>query len=167
MPNGTSYAQELWNTAKEIPHADLTTVLVGFGSLAVLLVTRALLPRWPRMLMVVALAIAISSGLDLSEHGAITGDVPTGLFSVGLPGVGFSDTTALVVGALSVIFVGCSESLAAGRATARKHRYELDPNQELVAPVWERGWSVGSSRTAACPRRRSPTSPDSVRRSPR
>jgi SulP family sulfate permease len=131
---GDSYAEELWETIKEIPNADLTTLAVGAGSLGLLLVMRRALPRWPRMLIVVALAIAASSAFDLDAHGvAITGDVPTGLFSVGLPGVGWSETSALLVGALSVVFVGYSETLAAARSTARKHRYEIDTNQELVA----------------------------------
>ena len=63
----------------------------------------------------------------------MTGDVPTGLFSVGIPDVGWSDIGALLLGALAVVFVGYSESLAAARAMARKHGYEIDPNQELIA----------------------------------
>ena len=50
-----------------------------------------------------------------------------------LPGVGCSETGALLLGALSIVFVGYSESLAAGRAMARKHGYEIDTNQELIA----------------------------------
>jgi sulfate permease, SulP family len=131
---GGSYAEELWNTIKEIPDTDLTTLAVGAASLGLLLLMRRLLPRWPRMLIVVGLAIAASSALDLADHGvAITGDVPTGLFSVGLPGVGWSETSALLVGALSVVFVGYSESLAAARSMARKHGYEIDTDQELIA----------------------------------
>ena len=38
-----------------------------------------------------------------------------------------------MVGALSVVFVGYSETLAAGRLVSRKHGYEIDPDQELVA----------------------------------
>ena len=48
---------------------------------------------------------------------------------------------ALVVGALSVIFVGYSESLAAARAMAQKHGYEIDPNQELIAQGMANGAS--------------------------
>lgn len=134
VPSGTSYAQELVDMLGELAHVSAATMVVGFASLGLLIAMRALVPRWPRMLLVVALAIAVSSAFDLADHGvAITGDVPTGLFSVGLPDVGFSETSALLVGALSVIFVGYSESLAAGRAIARKHGYELDTDQELVA----------------------------------
>ena len=129
-----SYVQELWGTLKEIPDTNLTTLAVGGGSLALLLLMRHFRPRWPRMLIVVALAIIASSALSLADHGvAVTGDVPTGLFSVQAPGVGWSETGALLLGALSIVFVGYSETLAAGRAMARKHGYEIDTNQELIA----------------------------------
>ena len=129
-----SYMQELWGTLKEIPDTNLTTLAVGGGSLALLLLMRHFRPRWPRMLIVVALAIIASSALSLADHGvAVTGDVPTGLFSVQAPGVGWSETGALLLGALSIVFVGYSETLAAGRAMARKNGYEIDTNQELIA----------------------------------
>jgi sulfate permease, SulP family len=48
-------------------------------------------------------------------------------------GVGWSEAGALVAGALSVVFVGYSESLASARAKALKHRYEIDPDQKLIA----------------------------------
>ena len=135
VPGGSgSYAEEAWSTIKAIPDTSLTTLAVGAGSLAILVAMRRLLPAWPRMLIVVVLAIVASNAFDLSDHGvAVTGDVPTGLFSVGLPGVGWDEAGALVVGALSVVFVGFAESLAAARAMARKHRYELDIDQELIA----------------------------------
>jgi SulP family sulfate permease len=129
-----SYLEELWDTLKALPDTSAATLAVGAGSLAVLLLMRYTLPRWPRMLVVMALAIAAVGVFDLAEHEvAVTGNVPTGLFSVGLPGVGWGETGVLLVGALSVVFVGYSESLAAGRAMARKHGYEIDPNQELIA----------------------------------
>ncbi|MDX6582017.1 MAG: sulfate permease, SulP family [Solirubrobacterales bacterium] len=129
-----TYAEDLVDLIKSIPDTSATTLVVGAGSLALLLVMRYLRPKWPRALIVVALAVAVTSALDLAAHGvAITGEVPTGLFDVGLPGVGSSEVGALVVGALSVIFVGYSETLAAGRMVSRKHGYEIDPDQELIA----------------------------------
>jgi high affinity sulfate transporter 1 len=129
-----TYAQELWWTLDALPDTRATTLIVGAASLGLLLLMRYLLPKWPRALIVMTLAIVAVHVLDLTSDGvAVTGDVPTGLFSIGLPGVGWSETTALVVGALSVIFVGFSESLAASRTMALKHGYEIDPNQELIA----------------------------------
>ncbi len=132
-PEG-SYLQELWGTIKEIPETNLPTLAVGVGSLGLLVLLRAWRPRWPRALIVMALAILAVSWSDLSEHGvAVTGDVPTGLFDIGSPGIGWSDTGSLLIGALAVVFVGYSESLAAARSMAAKSGYEIDPNQELIA----------------------------------
>jgi high affinity sulfate transporter 1 len=129
-----SYAQELWGTLKELPDTSRFTLLVGASSLGLLLAMRHRLPRWPRALLVMAIAIIAVKAFDLTSHGIeVTGHVPTGLFSVGLPGVGWSQVTALAVGAVSVAFVGFSESLASARTMAQKHGYEIDPNQELIA----------------------------------
>ena len=129
-----SYMQQLWGTIEEIPDTSGVTLMVGAASLGLLLVMRYRFPKLPRALIVVTLSIVAVEVLDLAEHGvAITGDVPTGLFSVGLPGIGWSDTGELLIGALAVVFVGYSETLAAARSVARKYRYELDTNQELVA----------------------------------
>ena len=137
-----TYVQELWWTIEALPDTSGTTLAVGAGSLVLLLLMRYLLPQWPRALIVMALAIVAVNVFDLASHGvAVTGDVPTGLFSVGLPDVGWSETTALVVGALSVIFVGYSESLASSRTMALKHGYEIDPNQELIAQGMANGAS--------------------------
>jgi SulP family sulfate permease len=137
-----TYVQELWWTIKALPDTSATTLAVGASSLALLLLLRYRLPKWPRALIVMTLAIVAVKALDLTSHGvAVTGKVPTGLFSIGLPDVGWSETTALAVGALSVIFVGYSESLASSRTMARKHGYDIDANQELIAQGMANGAS--------------------------
>jgi SulP family sulfate permease len=141
IKSGT-YVQELGRTLQALPDTDATTLAVGASSLALLLLMRYRLPRWPRALIVMTLAIIAVGAFGLGSHGvAVTGNVPTGLFSVGLPDVGWSEATALLVGALSVIFVGYSESLASSRTMAQKHGYEIDPNQELIA----QGMACGAS----------------------
>ena len=138
-----TYAQELASTVAAIPDTDLTTLAVGAGSLGALLAMRYAAPKWPRALIVMALAIVAVNVFDLESHGvAVTGHIPTGLFSIGLPDVGFSQAGALVVGALSVIFVGFSESLASSRTMALKRGYEIDANQELVAQGMANGASA-------------------------
>ena len=129
-----SYAEQLVDTIQAIPETDLTTLAVGAASLALLLAMRYLRPVWPRALAVVVLATAATALFDLSDNGvAVTGTVPTGLFDVGLPGVGWGEAGTLAVGAFAVIFVGYSETLAAGRLVSRNHGYEIDPDQELIA----------------------------------
>ncbi len=133
-PDG-SYIQILVGTIEEIPDTNGTTLVVGTACLATLLLMRRFLPRWPRALIVSALSIMAVTALDLAEKGvAITGPVPTGLFTVQIPDIDWGSTiSSLLVGALAVVFVGFSESLAAAREMSTKHGYAIDPNQELIA----------------------------------
>jgi MFS superfamily sulfate permease-like transporter len=129
-----THIEELIGILRELPDTNPATLAVGAASLAALLLMRRFLSTWPRALIVMALSILAVQAFDLVDEGvAVTGSVPTGLFSIGLPGVGWSEAGALVAGALSVVFVGYSESLASARAMALKHRYEIDPDQELIA----------------------------------
>jgi sulfate permease, SulP family len=129
-----SYMQQLWGLIKELPDTSGTTLVVGVASLGLLLIMRHFFPKLPRALIVVVLSIIAVKAFDLADDGvAVTGNVPTALFSIGFPGIGWSDTGSLLLGALAVVFVGYSETLAAARSMARKYRYELDTNQELVA----------------------------------
>jgi SulP family sulfate permease len=129
-----SYMEVLWGTIKELPDTSLTTLALGSACLAALLLMRYRFAGLPRALILVVLSIVAVRLFDLTAHGvAVTGPVPTGLFSVGLPDVGWEYTDSLLLGALAVIFVGYSESLASARAMATKHGYKIDPNQELIA----------------------------------
>ena len=112
----------------------LATLAVGAACLVVLLPLRYRKPRWPRALLVVVLSTAAAAAFNLDDHGvSLTGDVPTGLFSIGIPDVDAGDIGKLAVGAVSVVFVGFAETLAAGRTMASRHSYEIDVDQELVA----------------------------------
>jgi sulfate permease, SulP family len=129
-----TYVEQLIGTIEEIPDTGLATFAVGATSLVALLLMGRFLTRWPRALIVMALSILAVSMFDLADQGVqVTGTVPTGLFSIGLPGVGWSELGSLLVGALSVVFVGFSETIASARAMAVKHGYEIDPDQELIA----------------------------------
>jgi sulfate permease, SulP family len=126
-----SYMQKLWGTLTELGKTSGTTLAVGAASVGLLLLMRYRFPKLPRALIVMTLAILAVRAFDLSV--SVVGNVPTGLPSIGLPGVGWSQVNALVIGALAVVFVGFSESLASARTMAVKHRYEIDANQELIA----------------------------------
>jgi SulP family sulfate permease len=130
-----TYVQVLVGTIRELPDTNVPTLILGTTALAVLLLMRRWLPEWPRALIVMALSILTVGALDLASEGVkVTGEVPTGLFSVGLPGIGWSQVdTALLAGAFSVIFVGYSESLASARMMSLKHGDPIDADQELIA----------------------------------
>ena len=96
-----------------------------------------------------ALSIVAVSLFDLADEGvAVTGRrSDRAVLGAGFRASDGARSAALFTGALSVVFVGYSESLASARAMALKHRYEIDPDQELIAQgrrVAPPGSSAGS-----------------------
>ena len=128
-----TYFEDLIDLIKSIPDTALTTLAVG----AV---------RWrsccdalsaPEVAASAARGRARDRGhsaLDLANEGvAITGEVPTGLFEVGLPGVGWSEAGTLVVGGALGDLRRLLGDARGGPLVSRKHGYEIDPDQELIA----------------------------------
>ena len=128
------FFRRAWNLAGEADAAHGWTVAVGLGTLALLLVLRAVTPRIPGPLVAVALGVLVSRALDLESHGvAVVGEISSSLPDLGLPGVGWSEVNRLLAGAVGVAILAYSESIAAARTFAAKHGYEVDPNRELIA----------------------------------
>ena len=83
------------------------------------------------------LSKAVIAGFVLGFSMGIVIDQSHKLLGVPAP----SDSGTLLIGALALVFVGYSESLAAARSMAVKHGYDIDPNQELIA----QGMSCGTA----------------------
>ncbi len=110
------------------------TFVVGAGALVLLFVTDRVRPHVPGGLIVLVLGIALSAALDLSAHGVeIVGTVPRGLPSIGLPSIRAADSIPLMAAATGMALVIFSESLGVAQNFAKKHGYEIDVNQELIA----------------------------------
>ena len=109
-------------------------MVVGTVSLAALIVIGRFGKRLPAALIVVVAGIAASWALDLSSHGVkITGPVPSGLPSLTVPDVSWSDVGRLVTGALAIFLVGFSDSILTARSFAARHHEVVDADQELLA----------------------------------
>jgi anti-anti-sigma factor len=81
----------------------------------------------------VALGIVVSGLFNLEDHGVkIVGDIPTGLPSFVWPDYPPVRLAEVALGALAIIFIGYSESLAAAKEQATKHDYEIDASQEMI-----------------------------------
>jgi high affinity sulfate transporter 1 len=132
-PEGNT-VEKLIGIVRELPQASLTTVTVGALALAALFVLPRLSRRLPSGLVVLFVAIVLSSVLDLANHGvAVVGTLPQGLPTLALPAVPLIDYLAMVLPAIGVLLVAFSESLGVAREFADKHGYEIDADQELNA----------------------------------
>jgi SulP family sulfate permease len=110
------------------------TVVVGFVSLAVLLLLRWRFPRVPGPLIVVVAGIAVSAAAGLADHGvAVVGHIPGGLPSFEWPDVGLGKVLDLLPAALGIFAVGYADAILTARSFAGRNGQHIDANQELLA----------------------------------
>jgi SulP family sulfate permease len=99
-----NFFPQLWDLLGHLDDIATTTLAVGAGSLAVLLLGHRLLPRIPATLLVLALGIAASSLLHLDHHGVdVVGDIPHALPDLAVPDVNADDIVQLITPAFGVL----------------------------------------------------------------
>jgi SulP family sulfate permease len=92
------------------------------------------LPGRPTTLIVVGIAIAVTSFLGLGDlRIKVVGELPSGLPTVGLPPIHLADIPELVPTALACFLLAYGETISVARSFAQKHDYEIDPDRELTA----------------------------------
>ncbi len=122
----------LW---RALPSLSATTLALSLAAVGGLVALKRLRPRWPRMLIVVALASLASSalGLDVATIGSAYGGIPGGFPRPALPQADLAKVIAVLPSALSFTLLGAIESLlsavVADGMTGRRHR----SNVELIA----------------------------------
>jgi high affinity sulfate transporter 1 len=134
------------------------TVLIGFVSLAALLLLRRYVPKVPGALVVVIAGILVSYAAGLSDHGvALVGHIPSGLPSIRWPKAGLGKTIDLLPAAVGIFAVGYADAILTARSFAGRSGQHVDANQELLAfglanvsAGFTQGFPVGASgsRTA-------------------
>ena len=108
-------------------------MIVGVLSLAVLRILKRTAPRLPAALIVVVASILAAEVLDLSSQGvSLVGTIPDQLPFFSIPTGKGSLFLDLLPSALLITLVGFMESIAVARVYARRNKYSLDPNQELI-----------------------------------
>jgi Sulfate permease family len=91
---------------KEIGNVSGATVAVAVVALAVMLPLRWIAPRFPAALVVVVAGIALSTWLNLDQHGvAVVGEIPSGLPSLKFPTPPLNQVIDLLPAALG-LFLG-------------------------------------------------------------
>ena len=117
---------------RSIPETKLTTLAVGAGVIIILLAIKHFLPKAPAPLVAIAAAIGASYLLNLHAHGvALVGHIPQGLPSYTAPTVNLM--LKLWPGAVGIALMSFAETIAAGRAFARRDEPSPKANQELLA----------------------------------
>jgi high affinity sulfate transporter 1 len=117
---------------QQLPETNLTTLLLAIGLFAVIFGLERFVPRAPAPLVAVALAIFLSSLLNLSASGVETvGTVPSGLPGFVAPELDLLG--ALWPAAVGIALMSFTETVASARAFAEPGEPRLVPNRELLA----------------------------------
>jgi len=133
---GESVWQKLASWIGSLPQISTTTLVVGVVALVILFALKICAPRVPGALVTLVLGIAASAIFNLADQGVtVVGKVPRGLPIPILPDISLitKNFDLILTGAIGVLLVGFSESLAAARQYASKYHYEIDINQEMLA----------------------------------
>ena len=134
IPRSDHLHQTLLDLWKATPDAHLPTLLVAGASIITLIAIKRFAPRLPGALVVVAVSTAASAAFNLAGRGVRTvGEIPSGLPSFTFPKVDVALVGDLAPTAIVITLIGFVESIAVAKVYARRHRYEIDPNAELVA----------------------------------
>ncbi len=123
-----------WALATNLGAITPLTAAIGVLSLVILFVGARLVPKIPWGLLVLLVAIVVSSAFDFADRGVATvGEVPQGLPGLALPMVSVSELPAVFTGGIALAMVGLAEGLSAARLFAAKEGYSIKTNQELIA----------------------------------
>jgi SulP family sulfate permease len=106
--------------------------LWGLASLALLLLARRLRPRWPSIMLVVALSAVLSAVTDYSNVGAVVGALPAGLPSLYWPDwPGWEVFQKLLVPAMVIALVSFLETASSAKIESQRDGKRWDDNLDL------------------------------------
>lgn len=152
---GEEFFPMLGTLIQQLPDTHLPTFIFGLMLIALLVILARWLPRIPGALAASAVALLATFFLDLKSHGiALVGEVPSGIPQLVIPLAPWSDVAALAPAAVAIAFLAFSDGILLAQTFAEKHRYEINPNQELVAlgsanilaALWQ-GFPVSASQS--------------------
>ena len=130
---GDNFFERLSAIIQQLGSANGTIIVLGVGSLLLLLAGERFLPGRPVALVVVIASIGIVSILGLTEQGVkVVGLIPAGLPSFYVPSIHMEQIEGLLELAFACFLLAYVESIAAARAFASKHHYEVNPRQEFL-----------------------------------
>jgi len=127
-----TFFQNVIATVHDLPRTSLATLGVGLTAIVFLLGMKHFVPKAPAPLLAVAAAIGGAYMLNLGNRGVeLVGHIPEGLPTLVRPDL--SLISVLWPGALGIALMSFTETIAAGRAFARKGEPTPRAGRELLA----------------------------------
>lgn len=126
------FFRDVASIVAHVPELSWPTLAVALGTLAVIVLSKRLLPKAPAPLLAVAVGIAASAVVGLEAVGvSVVGTIHGGFPMPVLPQPSLFE--AMWPAAAGIALISFTESIAAARAFARSEDPHIDPNRELLA----------------------------------
>ena len=128
------FFQRLIEFSGQVDNSHVPTLTLGLLVLVVLVLLRRFLPRLPGALVVVILAILAVMQMDLQEQGvAVIGEISAVLPAYQLPRITTREWGTLLFDAAGIMLISFTSGVLTAKSFARRNRYEINPDQELIA----------------------------------
>lgn len=135
---GDDFFERVWLIGGQLTTTHLVTLIVGIAAIGLLIAGSRWLPGRPVALGVVVVALVAVWLGGLEQRGVkIVGDIPAGLPQFrwtgdDLAALSLADARQLVRLASACFLLSYIESVSSARTFALKHRYDVNPRQELL-----------------------------------
>ena len=109
--------------------------IIGFLTLAGILLVKHYRPRWPGILFVVVLATLLSAYFGWAESAQlpVVGTLPQGLPNFQIPMVSIAELTHLLPGAAMIALLSFADTSVLSRTLAQRSGTTVSQNQEIIA----------------------------------
>ncbi len=125
----------LWHLRENLGSAASSSLLVGAGTLALAVLMKRLLPRWPFMLMALvagsALAAWLNSSALLGGGVKVVGPIPAIWPTFHWPGVKLDSLFELLPIAFALTIVALGQSISVAKTVAMRSGQAIDANREF------------------------------------
>jgi high affinity sulfate transporter 1 len=137
-----SFVQEVKTFVSGLDQTNVTTLVLGLATLALLLVLPYVSKRVPAVLVAVVGATVVTGVFDLAQEGVKTvGALPKGLPVPAFPSVPVSDFAPLLIAAVGIVLVSLTDTIATSTSFAARRGDEIEPDQEMIG--------IGAANVAA------------------
>jgi sulfate permease, SulP family len=131
--DGTNPVEQLLQVVRQLPQANIPTLCLSAGVVALVLLSYHFAPRFPGALLAVVVTVAASAAFHFSGYGIqVVGSVAGGPPHLSVPPLNWGLVRDLLPVAGSCFVMIVAQSSVTARAYAAKHHQTLDENRDLL-----------------------------------
>ena len=128
------FVPSLLELIKRIGETNLHSLVIGLGTLGLLIVMKRLIPRAPLALIALLFAGISVFFLGWAQSDVkLVGTVPAGLPRIAIPGLGYSAVQNIFMDAAGLVIVSFTSGMLTARSFATRNNYSIDADREMRA----------------------------------